>query len=306
MSEEKLKKIMQVPGIKTAVPMLINRLSTDRMIIVGLPQVVLGIPPDKVDFIASGAPLFSGKRKEPAPGEALVGFDISSEMGKKTGDTIVLEDKPFVIVGVFQKTTGLLDGQIIIPLKSAQVVYDREGLITNIIVEPEEGVKVDKLASDIEKEVDGIRVIPPSVFQKKIRASLALWDGLSMGAALTACFAGALCVVIIMLVSVSERVIEIGIKKAIGATTERIMLEFITESVLLACLGWASGVFFTVVFINLIGKLLLSSGANLFELTTRLLVLSLAGALLVGTASGFYPAFRASTVSPVEALKIRY
>jgi ABC-type antimicrobial peptide transport system permease subunit len=69
----------------------------------------------------------------------------------------------------------------------------------------------------------GCLLFPPSKFRDQVRSSLSLWNSITIGAALIACFAGALCIIIVMLVSVSERVVEIGIKKAIGAETSRIM-----------------------------------------------------------------------------------
>ena len=102
----------------------------------------------------------------------------------------------------------------------------------------------------------------------------------------------------IMLASVKERTVEIGIKKAIGATPQRIMTEFLTESVTLALIGSAVGAAFAFAFCLV--------GGALFGVTVTLSFWTVGGvmgfAVLLGALFGVYPARMAAALPPVRAL----
>ncbi len=110
---------------------------------------------------------------------------------------------------------------------------------------------------------------------------------------------GGIGIMNIMLVNVTERIREIGIRKAVGATERQILVQFLLEAVLITSVGSMSG-------------LLLGLGAGLaveqwltitvlFE--PRLLVLAVGVSTVVGVASGFYPAYKAARMQPMEALR---
>ena len=102
----------------------------------------------------------------------------------------------------------------------------------------------------------------------------------------------------IMLASVKERTVEIGVKKAIGATPHRIMTEFLVESVMLTLIGGAAGVAIALAFCVV--------GGALFGVTAVLSAWTVGGvmlfALLLGALFGVYPARMAAALPPVRAL----
>lgn len=104
----------------------------------------------------------------------------------------------------------------------------------------------------------------------------------------------------IMLVSVNERMREIGVKKAIGATRQRILLEFLTEAVIIALLGSLSGI--------LIGSILSLIGTAIFGLQVPIRFIDftylIGFSVLVGAVFGVYPAIKASRLKPVDALRM--
>jgi len=103
----------------------------------------------------------------------------------------------------------------------------------------------------------------------------------------------------IMLVSVTERTHEIGVRKSLGARHGDIMMQVLIEAVVLACMGGAMGVALGAVATMLLGRI--------FELTLHItagyVILAIGVSTVVGVASGWYPASRAAKLDPVAALR---
>lgn len=306
LSEAKIDKISDLNGIREIIPVLISRKSDNRMIVIGLPRVVVGLPADSVPLMIGRFRAQWGNLNLSDDESAILGYDVARENHISTGNFITVRKKQFKVTGILEKTGGLYDGQIMITLPSAQKLFNRKGLITSIFIIPKDGEDPEKLALKIKERIDNLEVVPPSMIKEQIRSSLSLWNSITMGAALAAAMAGALCVIITMLVSVTERVVEIGLKKAIGATTGQIMTEFISEAVIVTVSGWLLGGVMGFLFVNYVSVYLDSLGSNLFDLTLRLYIAALAGSVVLGFISGIYPAYRAATTEPAEALKVRY
>jgi len=110
-------------------------------------------------------------------------------------------------------------------------------------------------------------------------------------------FVGGIGVMNIMLVTVTERTREIGIRKALGAQRVDILSQFLTEAVLLSLLGGTMGVAFGV------GIAHLQLGPLHLVVSFGSIVLSFGVSALVGIFFGFYPANRAARLTPIEALR---
>ena len=104
----------------------------------------------------------------------------------------------------------------------------------------------------------------------------------------------------IMLVSVTERTREIGIRKAIGATPKKIRLQFLIEAIIICMLGGAAGVVLGVTVGNVIANIIKS---GTFVAPWEWVFMGLIVCLVVGVISGFYPAYKASRLDPIEALR---
>ena len=112
-------------------------------------------------------------------------------------------------------------------------------------------------------------------------------------------FVGSIGIMNMMLVSVTERTREIGIRKAIGAKNEDVMMQFLFESILISMVGSLIGMFLGIIF----GQI----GGHIFDkdvpISVFTVVVSILIAIIVGVASGIIPARKATKLDPIEALR---
>ena len=143
--------------------------------------------------------------------------------------------------------------------------------------------RADELAQDLEENTNVLRIGGFGIgFITLLGAAIALMN--------------------IMLVSVTERTREIGIRKSLGATPQRIRQQFLIEAIVICLLGGLGGVILGLGIGNLISQLV-SQGKGGFVMPWGWMLLGLVICVLVGLFSGIYPAIRASKLDPIEALR---
>jgi putative ABC transport system permease protein len=107
----------------------------------------------------------------------------------------------------------------------------------------------------------------------------------------------------IMLVSVSERTREIGIRKAIGAKRRDILLQFLIEAAALSLTGGLIGLLLAIGGASLMGNIQLGNTSVKAEISATIVIIALAVSIGTGLISGTYPAFRAARLDPIESLR---
>jgi putative ABC transport system permease protein len=140
---------------------------------------------------------------------------------------------------------------------------------------------------------------------ERITSFIKLLTLFTVAVACIALFVGALGVANIMLVTVTERTHEIGIRKAIGARRAAIIKQFLTESMVLAGVGGVIGVLvgagITVLAARVLPRYIPEVGSP--ELSPLAMAAAFGVSLLIGLVAGGYPAYRASRLSPIDALR---
>lgn len=296
----------------------------------GVPDTVVNSSPEETKYsplktsYASGHDLTAGTR-----GQVVLGATIASELKAGVGDTVHLPVKPpnagpgfqshaFQVVGVLNKTETAPDNLASVSLPDAQMLFkeslpaavrssvDANQLVSGFTVYGPPGAgmqQLDQLASRINGQVGGVKAARPTDLVNAFKSGSVIFTAITTGAAVLALVIGGLSVVNTMIMAVTERVREIGLKKAVGARTGHIVREYLLEAGLIGLLGGSLGYLLGVGLTNLINVLGRSQNLELFLITPALTVVALGFATALGVVAGVIPALRAARMDPVTALR---
>ncbi len=306
--------VAAVPGVAAAYPALEILLDPNVAFALDFPQVLSGVDPTNGRWDSLKLSLAVGRPI--APGEmdtAVIGADVAEQKDLRVGSTFTARDRTFTVVGILDRVLSVTDKYVFVPLPTLQAIYlaslptalqaKVDELATRIEAIPADPRSADLLALRISAAVPELRAIPPSIILGQLSQVGALFSLVTLGAALIAILVGGLSVANTMVMAVTERVREIGIKKAVGATTGAILREYIMESAILGLLGGLIGVAAGAAFVSVVNSLTAGQGTTIFALTPRLAIGAVLASGLLGVVAGLYPAIRAARLDPVRALR---
>jgi putative ABC transport system permease protein len=249
---------------------------------------------------------------------AVLGGEVAEQLGTTAdalvGRSILIKSLPFEVVGVYRKKGaigfGNPDDDIYIPVSTSEYRVVGNDRVQNIAVQVAPGVEPAQAMVEIERVVrrehglapgadNDFTVVDRKQFLATQQQTTQILSFLLAGIAGVSLVVGGIGIMNIMLVTVTERTREIGIRKALGATRLNILTQFLTESVVLCVLG------------GLLGMLLGSGAARALAkfagwqtyVTLDALLLAFAFSAGVGLVFGLWPARRASKLDPIAALR---
>ena len=328
----KMNEIKQVDGVDAVFPSygFLANPGAVNAVSFGVPDQIVSWDPAEHDrsalqtSIAQGRFLTSGSR-----GEVFLGSSIANEFKKKVGETIDLPIKPhdarpnfvnhpFTVVGILNPTRTAPDSFAYISVADAQMLFRdslpvaiRDSVDTTQVAQAftaygKSGTStsdLDAIAARINQQVDGVKATKPSDLVNAFKAGGATFTAITTAAAVLALVIGGLSVVNTMIMAVTERFREIGLKKAVGAHTGHVLREYLAEAVLIGFIGGAVGYLLGVALTNLLNLAGRSSNLELFLITPTLTAIALGFAVALGALAGVIPAFRAARLDPVTALR---
>ncbi|MBI5046079.1 MAG: ABC transporter permease [Candidatus Niyogibacteria bacterium] len=253
----------------------------------------------------------------------IIGAKVKRELfgnADAVGENIKIKNKKFRVIGILPSRGQIsflnLDDMVIVPYTTAQLYLLGITHFHEIVVKATDPTVVERTVRDIQltlRESHGITdpakddffVVTQEGLVKQIgniMSGLTLFLSLVVAIALVV---GGIGVMNIMLVSVTERTREIGLRKALGATEKDIMLQFLLEATMLTLIGGAVGIMLGAIG-AFIFPIVLSFATGLdwsFSFPVVAAVLGLGVSASVGFIFGIYPAYQASKKSPMEALR---
>lgn len=240
----------------------------------------------------------------------VLGHEINKELFGKAdsiGKTIRIGTQPFRVVGVAGKKGGgfggpSFDTYAYIPARTFSKVFDTDTIV-EIIVKTKTTTDVNKHIRAIENDMatrhddDQFSVVNQSEILDTINQILNILTISLGGIASISLVVGGIGIMNIMLVSVTERTREIGLRKALGATPNLIMLQFLIEAAVLSLLGGAIGLGIAAIGVWAMQTYIPA------VITTQAIMLAVGVSTVVGLIFGAAPARRAANLSPIEALR---
>jgi putative ABC transport system permease protein len=234
----------------------------------------------------------------------------------RPGNTILLQDKEFKVIGITKKKGSfIMDNVIYVNEKPLQDLIGSEDEIDMIVVKVKDRDVMDKAKEEIEKVLRKTRDVKKgeedfivSTPQASLETVNQILGGIQVFVVLIAFVSivvGAIGIINTMTTSVLERKAEIGVMKAIGAKNSDIFLQFFIEAGFLGLIGGLIGVI-AGVMIGYIGTIKINDfiGSSVKpEINFFLIMFALIGSFLIGSVSGIAPAIKAAKQNPVEALR---
>ena len=247
----------------------------------------------------------------------VLGFGLATNIfpnSSAVGEFIKIDSINYRVVGVLEGKGGAMGGDqdnfVVVPLTTCLNRYGRWWRSLNLLVQAPSRESYDATVEEVRGVMRIIRKVPPGKeddfeiasnnsmieqfknFTRSVRIGVALVSGIAL-------LAAGIGIMNIMLVSVTERTREIGIRRAIGAKKRNIMAQFVMEAVVLCEVGGAFGVVFGIL------------GGNLLAVVLKLppvvpidwVVIGLAICSVVGIIFGTYPAWKAANLDPIESLR---
>ncbi|MCR9066530.1 MAG: ABC transporter permease [Cytophagales bacterium] len=250
---------------------------------------------------------------------AVIGFELATKLFPKESPLnkeISAMGNKFKVVGVLEKKGSLSGGGddriILIPLSTGRQ-FDTQGNFSYEITTSVESVSsIEEAigeATAVMRRVRRDQVGAEDSFEIERADSLIqeteqITSGMQMGGlviAVITLLGASIALMNIMMVSVTERTREIGVRKALGASPSKIRFQFLIEAIVICLLGGLAGVFLGIIGGNAVSSLLFNQSNFIIPWTW--IIVGLIVCVSVGLLSGFYPAYKASKLDPIESLR---
>ncbi|MDX1903403.1 MAG: ABC transporter permease [Thermonemataceae bacterium] len=283
--------------------------------VLGIDENYLGQQGLEIKF---GRNLFA-QEVENGAATAIIGSEIADKLFPKSNPInrfITMLGKRYQVVGVLEKKGGNMGGavgdrSVLIPLENARTVLRSEDISFDIKVKVLNPAEFNQVMDEARGLMRKIRHDLPNTedsFEIKKSETLAESMGevtgyLKIGGFLVGfitLMGASIGLMNIMLVSVTERTREIGIRKALGATPRRIQEQFLIEAIVICQLGGVAGIIFGILAGNGVAQLL---GSQHFFVPWFWMFVGVVVCIIVGVIAGFYPSYKASRLDPIEALR---
>ncbi len=265
--------------------------------------------------IAKGRELEEGDKTK-----VVLGFEVANNLFRrkvKVGDKILINNKPFTVVGILEKVGNKLDdGAVVIPLQTLRDLINEQEKYSMLFLTVKQGYDPEIVAEriretlrkfrDEEEGSETFQVSTPKDLLKVFNSILTIVQVVLVGIAAISLLVGGIGIMNTMYMAVLERTKEIGVMKAIGARDGHILTIFLTESGLLGAVGGLIGVIGGLTItksVEVIVKAVTGTQWIVTYVSWWLILFAIVFSFIVGVISGLLPARQAAMLNPADALR---
>lgn len=320
LAEKDLATVRDTDGVKESVPLnlvsgvpLFNGKTYEESVVIGTTPLLPDILNQKVEFGNFFGDYDSDKRV------AVIGAGIAENLfGENVpiGQTFTIRGQSFAVAGVFEryKTASISQGidfnnAIFIPYQTAKQINNGVAQSYEILAKVKDVKDIDQTESSLRNDLiqshggqEDFTIFQSGDTQAVTGSVLSLVTTMVLGIAAISMIVGGIGIMDIMLVSVSERTREIGIRKAVGATNHQIRKQFLLEAAVLSAWGAFIGILLSGVF-----NILIRIATNLQPVISwQVVILSMLLSVIFGVIFGTIPAIKASRKDPIESLRSNF
>jgi putative ABC transport system permease protein len=263
---------------------------------------------------------FSGPENQYGVNVAIIGQDVEKALFKEgknpINEEIGLLGSKFRVIGVLEKKGQIgfgssTDNSVIVPIIAANKIAGNRRLFYNMTVGITNLAELENamgeatglmrnIRNDKPGEEDSFDIAKSETLAETMKNITGVMRIGAFGVGFVTLLGAAVALMNIMMVSVTERTREVGVRKALGATPKRIRQQFLIEAIVVCILGGIGGVLLGIAVGNGLSRLM---GATAFVVPWVWIFLGFTVCIVVGLISGYYPAYKASKLDPIESLR---
>ncbi|TEU18081.1 MAG: FtsX-like permease family protein [Dehalococcoidia bacterium] len=267
----------------------------------GTSVIIVGVDPQQEWQLKTWWRIRDGEYLERAD-QALVGAMAADLLELNVGDKIALNGREVTITGILEETGSNEDYQVFLHIKTVQEAFDKEGLVSSIDVRALcSACPTSDIAGSINGNIPGVRAVAVKQIaetemgmMEKVSKFLLALAGITLA---VGCFG----VVNTMLTSVHERIRDIGIMRAVGASRNQIIRIFLYEAIIIGVVGGLLGYVVGTLLAYIVGPLIFGGVAVTY--VPQYFLPALALATFIAVIATVYPAFRASKIKIADSFR---
>jgi putative ABC transport system permease protein len=256
-------------------------------------------------FLWRDITLIEGRLPNEGEWGVVLGRSIAGALGKGIGDTVELQFQPYTIVGIAAFATALNENIALVPLEGLQQLLSRSEIYTLYEVRlsrPIDPARADAAKVQLAAAAPNFEVGNTEEFASNIRI-FSLLQAVASTISLVGMAMASIVVANTLLMAVNERTYEIGVLAAVGWSPGRILRLILIEGVIMSAIGGVIGVGLGIVAMDVASRTEIAAGLMEPYLTPGSVAQALIFVLIAGPLGALYPAWRATRLSPAEALR---
>lgn len=267
----------------------------------GVSVMVVGVDPQEERKIKTWWRIQEGEYLERTD-QALVGATTAELLELNIGDKIALNGVDVTITGILEETGSNEDYQIFVPLETLQKAFNKEGLVSSIDIRALcNACPVEIIADSINQSIPGVRAVAVKQVAAAEMGMMERMNKFMLALAGITLAVGCFGVVNTMMTSVHERIRDIGIMRAVGASRNQIIKVFIYEAIIIGIVGGIFGYMAGTLLAYAVGPLIFEGTAITY--VPQYFALSLGLAVLIAVVATVYPAFRATKIKVADSFR---